>query len=155
MSGEEHLFVPFARDFTPIGLDGRRNSFAWRDLEFNAVRSPLRFARPHGEVVVPGEYVSASAGMTLGANGLTQGLVPLSLAGAWVFTLVSVDTDAEATNSSTHGHITMFIREDEPFRPQADRIMASLRAFLDDLDRLLAEREAQRRDDTEQHAALI
>ena len=88
--------------------------------------------------------------MTLGADGHTQGLVPLSLAGAWVFTLVSVDTDAEATNSSTHGHITMFIREDEPFRPQADRIIASLRAFLDDLDRLLAEREAQRRDDTEQ-----
>ncbi len=81
--------------------------------------------------------------MTLGANGHTQGLVPLSLAGAWVFTLVSVDTAAEATNSSAHGHVTMFIRENEPFRPQADRIVASLRAFLEDLDRLLAERAAR------------
>ena len=48
----------------------------------------------------------------------------------------------------------MFIREDEPFRPQAESIIASLRAFLDDLDRLLAEREARHRDDTEHHSAL-
>ena len=31
-AGEEHPFVPFAHDFTPIGLDGRRKSFTWRDL---------------------------------------------------------------------------------------------------------------------------
>jgi hypothetical protein len=152
--GREDPFVPFAHDFTPIGLDGRRNSFAWRDLEFRAVRSRVRFGRAHGEVVVRGEDVSASAGMTLGADGHTQGLLPLSLAGAWVFTLGSVDTVAEATNSSAHGHITMFIREDEPFRPQADRIVASLRAFLDDLDRLLAEREARHRDESDHHSAL-
>jgi hypothetical protein len=142
-AGEEHPFVPFAHDFTPIGLDGRRNSFTWRDLEFRAVGSGARFGRPHGEVILRDEYVSASAGMTLGANGHTQGLVPLSLAGAWVFTLVSVDTAAEATNSSAHGHVTMFIRENEPFRPQADRIVASLRAFLEDLDRLLVAHEAR------------
>ena len=152
--GREDPFVPFAHDFTSIGLDGRRNSFAWRDLEFRAVRSRVRFARPQGEVVLRGEDVAASAGMTLGADGHTQGLVPLSLTGAWVFTLGSVDTGAEATTSSAHGHITMFIREDEPFRPQADRIIASLRAFLDDLDRLLAEREARQRDDTEHRSAL-
>ena len=92
--------------------------------------------------------------MTLGADGHTQGLVPLSLAGAWVFTLGSVDTTAEAQHSTAHGHITMFIREDEPFRPQADRIIASLRAFLDDLDRLLAEREARHHDEPEHHSAL-
>jgi hypothetical protein len=142
--GEEHPFVPFAHDFAPIGLDGRRNSFTWRDLEFRAVGSGVRFGRPHGEVALQDEYVSASAGTTLGANGHTQGLVPLSLAEAWVFTLVSVDTAAEATNSSAHGHVTMFIREDEPFRPQADRIIASLRGFLEDLDRLLAEHQARR-----------
>ena len=151
---EEHPFAAFAHDFTPIGLDGRQHSFAWRDVEFRAVRSRVRFARPHGEVVLRGEDVAASAGMTLGTDGHTQGLVPLSLAGAWVFTLGSVDTAAEATTASAHGHITMFIREDEPFRPQVDRITASLRAFLDDLDRLLAEREARHRDDTEHRAAL-
>jgi hypothetical protein len=151
---QEHPFGAFAHDFTPIGLDGARNAFAWNDLEFRAVRSRVRFARPHGEVIVRGEDVSASAGMTLGPDGHTQGLVPLSLAGAWVFSLVSVDTATEATNSSAHGHITMFIREDEPFRPQVDLVIASLRAFLDDLDRLLAEREARRRNDTEHHAAL-
>ena len=69
--GEEQPFAPFAQDFTPLGLDGRRNSFAWRDLEFHAVRSRARFARPHGEVVLPGEFVSASDGMTLGADGHT------------------------------------------------------------------------------------
>ena len=43
--GREDPFVPFAHEFTPIGLDGRRNSFAWRDLEFP--RSPItRALRP-------------------------------------------------------------------------------------------------------------
>jgi hypothetical protein len=75
--------------------------------------------------------------------------VPLCSPGVGLH-LGSVDT-AEATTASAHGHITMFIREDEPFRPKRPhhRRCAPFRR----LDRLLAEREARHRD-TEHRMAL-
>jgi hypothetical protein len=149
-AGDEQPFVPFASDFAALGVEGRHGTFTWQGLQFRAVRSRLRFAGGHGEVGTPGEYVSASSGMTLDPRGHTGGLLPLSLPGAWVFTLVSVDTDTDSDEDTRHaaadGRLTMFIRDDQPFRPQADEIVASFRAFLDDLDRLLAEREARRAD---------
>jgi hypothetical protein len=147
-TGEQQQFVPFASDFGLVGTAGKHGTFSWRGLQFRAVRSHGRFGRGHGEARMPGQYAAASAGMILDPRGYTEGVLPLSLPGAWVFTLVSVDTgpdsDENTHRASANGHLTMFIRDDQPFRSQADELIASFRAFLDDLDRLLAEREAKR-----------
>jgi hypothetical protein len=142
-TGELQPFMPFTADFGPVGVEGRRPTFTWRDLEFTAVRSPVRVGRHHGEVAVPGAYVSASGGMVLSPDRRTRGVLPLSLPGAWVFTLVSVDvTAAESDRPAEDGYLTMFIRDDQPFRQQTDAIVASFRGFLEDLDRLAAQRDA-------------
>jgi hypothetical protein len=134
------IAVPFVispSDFVDVPFPKPQPAFAWRGLQFRAVKSRIPFLAPHGEVTRVGQSVAASAGVVHAADGYAKGRVPTSLPGVWVFVRGTVNTDYTEEQPTVDGEITAFIRADEPFGPQADTITKSIRAFLAHLDALV------------------
>ena len=109
---------------------GRVRSFTWNELAFEARWSVNPFAAPHGEVSVPGQFVTASEGVFRGRRRSTKGRVPLTLPGVWVFALDPAPEEVDADLPGVDGTVTVFIAAGAPFVMQAPRVMRSLLAFF-------------------------
>ncbi len=144
--GPDDVWRPFfvtPGDFVDACADpATPERFTWRGVQFRAVKSRIPFAAPRGEVLRLGQHVTASAGLIRGRDGYLRGRIPASLHGVWAFTLGTVHTDRTKDLPVVEGELTMLIRVDEPFDPQADTIFASLPTLHDRLDLLIKSRQA-------------
>ena len=132
--GTEIPLVLRDTDFAPCPVRrGRLRSFSLNELKFEAVSRRRLFAGGHGEVHLPGQYVTASGGTTL-ASGYTKGRVPLKLRGTWVYELEASDAgDDDEREPFVDGHVTVFVERDAPLAPQGRELVDSFNSFLGDI----------------------
>ncbi|MFM8972649.1 MAG: hypothetical protein ACKOOG_08420 [Actinomycetota bacterium] len=132
-SGEAPPLDFAEHDFVDAGLEpGRAHRFNWAELGFRAVWSWNPFAEPYGVVTAAGRFVTASEGTVAGAGPETDGRVPLTLPGTWIFELDPGDI-VEGDRRAVDGTVTVFIAAGAPFAEQAPRVMRSFTGFFAEL----------------------
>jgi len=120
-------------DFTDARIaPGRIHDFTWAELRFRAAWSWNPFAEPYGVVAADGRFVTASDGTVRSDRPETDGRVPLTLPGTWVFELDPGDI-VEGDRRAVDGTVTVFIAAGAPFAEQAPRVMRSFTGFFADL----------------------
>jgi hypothetical protein len=127
-TGEISPFAIERDDFVRAMTNGPCARYAWRGLQFSAVRSRMPFSRARGGAHRFGQHVIGSAGTVRGQDGFTRGVIPLSLSPAWAFTRDASRTATDGPDC-VEGVLTMLV-VGELFDAHVAKLMRSLQKVL-------------------------